>query len=331
MKRVCLKPIPHVDAYTEALSKVIGAYFKEVLIEPLEGLVEAHGLGVKAKWNNAAMDNPLSIALREGHVWYDDGNFVGQFNAQISKELRDIGARKSLREEGGWILPLDKMPLATRMAVYESKQKADNLTKEAITLLMLMRGAVGESDTGIDITQAGSSIALDVQKKFAREAKSSGLVLDVSSQGENKPYIEPLNDLVSDASREVMIRKIDATIEKIKVGSSGGATITAIKKTLKELSEEVATASTAIGEHAAATIVSGKRKDLAVLSGSDGYIWRTMMDSRVRHDHSVLEGTFQSWDSPPVTNTSTGDKNHPGEDYNCRCSCGIIIPIRNLE
>lgn len=52
--------------------------------------------------------------------------------------------------------------------------------------------------------------------------------------------------------------------------------------------------------------------------GIPGYIWRTALDERVRPSHADLEGEPFGWDDPPVTNSS-GDRNHPGQDFNCRC------------
>lgn len=53
--------------------------------------------------------------------------------------------------------------------------------------------------------------------------------------------------------------------------------------------------------------------------GIQGYTWRTSQDERVRPMHRDLEGTQQTWDDPPVTNED-GDQNHPGSDYQCRCT-----------
>ena len=50
--------------------------------------------------------------------------------------------------------------------------------------------------------------------------------------------------------------------------------------------------------------------------GSPGYIWRTMRDQSVRHQHRKLEGTFHRWDDPPVIGPK-GERGHPGEIYNC--------------
>lgn len=65
------------------------------------------------------------------------------------------------------------------------------------------------------------------------------------------------------------------------------------------------------------------------------YVWTTSHDERVRgnpdgkypdsdSDHYSLDGTRQRWDAPPVTNLKTGETNHPGEDYQCRC---VAVPV----
>lgn len=46
--------------------------------------------------------------------------------------------------------------------------------------------------------------------------------------------------------------------------------------------------------------------------GVNSYIWRTVIDERVRKEHRRREGRVFSWDDPP----SDG---HPGEPINCRC------------
>lgn len=57
-------------------------------------------------------------------------------------------------------------------------------------------------------------------------------------------------------------------------------------------------------------------------NGVTKYIWHTNMDGREREDHAKLDGTEQSWDNPPITVTTgkrAGERNHPGEDIQCRC------------
>ncbi|HEX5865102.1 MAG TPA: minor capsid protein [Casimicrobiaceae bacterium] len=60
-------------------------------------------------------------------------------------------------------------------------------------------------------------------------------------------------------------------------------------------------------------------------AGITDYIWTTSNDERVRETHDELDGETFSWDDPPVTNEA-GDRNHPGEDYQCRCVAYPVLP-----
>lgn len=58
--------------------------------------------------------------------------------------------------------------------------------------------------------------------------------------------------------------------------------------------------------------------------GSDGYIWRTSRDGRVRKTHKLLEGKFFPWASPPECDP--GVHAHPGCIWRCRCWPEVMIP-----
>ncbi len=56
---------------------------------------------------------------------------------------------------------------------------------------------------------------------------------------------------------------------------------------------------------------------------SDGYIWRTSQDSRVRDSHKKMHGKFVKWSEPPTLDKMVG---HAGCFPNCRCYPEPIIP-----
>jgi SPP1 gp7 family putative phage head morphogenesis protein len=60
-------------------------------------------------------------------------------------------------------------------------------------------------------------------------------------------------------------------------------------------------------------------------AGITEYIWTTSGDERVRETHADLDGERFSYDDPPVTNDA-GDRNHPGGDYQCRCTAYPVLP-----
>jgi SPP1 gp7 family putative phage head morphogenesis protein len=67
---------------------------------------------------------------------------------------------------------------------------------------------------------------------------------------------------------------------------------------------------------------AGITQDAHRQAGIDEYEWSSSGDQSVRDMHADLDGTVHSWDDPPVTNPQ-GERNHPGQDYECRC---VAIP-----
>jgi len=72
---------------------------------------------------------------------------------------------------------------------------------------------------------------------------------------------------------------------------------------------------------------SGKITETRALHvGSEGYIWRTVGDADVRHDHRLLNGKFIRYDSPPIADKKSGTRAHAGCIWNCRCYQEPVIP-----
>lgn len=64
----------------------------------------------------------------------------------------------------------------------------------------------------------------------------------------------------------------------------------------------------------------------AAAAGIEEFTWSTSHDGAVRPDHRDLDGRVFRYDDPPATNAD-GDRNLPGEDYQCRC---VAIPKIDL-
>jgi SPP1 gp7 family putative phage head morphogenesis protein len=68
-------------------------------------------------------------------------------------------------------------------------------------------------------------------------------------------------------------------------------------------------------------------------AGIDEYEWITSGDERVRDRHAELgamsaRGATFKWSEPPVVDTRTGRRAHPGEDFQCRCTANPVFRIR---
>lgn len=54
-------------------------------------------------------------------------------------------------------------------------------------------------------------------------------------------------------------------------------------------------------------------------AGLKRYQWYCVRDSNTRKDHLALHGKIFRYDQPPITDTRTGARNNPGQDFRCRC------------
>ena len=59
-------------------------------------------------------------------------------------------------------------------------------------------------------------------------------------------------------------------------------------------------------------------------AGVREYEWSTAKDERVRPKHAAVDGRRFSWSDPPAVG-SNGERLHPGQDYQCRCTALPVL------
>ena len=114
---------------------------------------------------------------------------------------------------------------------------------------------------------------------------------------------------------ELHLSKIETIVTE---GHRGGDSIKTISEKIREVSAVTKKRARFIARDQVAKLNGQLEYVRATRNGIDSYIWRANIDARLRKDHRHLDGTVQSWAERPITNDQ-GDRNHPGEDYNCRC------------
>lgn len=66
-------------------------------------------------------------------------------------------------------------------------------------------------------------------------------------------------------------------------------------------------------------------------AGITAYKWRASRDQRTRPDHAALDGTIQQWAEPPVVDERSGRREHPGNDFQCRCVAIPVVDLGDIE
>lgn len=286
-----LPPIIHKDEYTQAIESELAAYLGEVLFTPLSDL------------RDNALPDPLVAAIFSGRVWYEDGKIRGQFSSAISKRVHELG---------GYATPLAQFPDEIRSAFADAK--ANHSANKTLLL-----GALAAIESNIAILPEDFSAA--PIKAIAEGAQGQ---FDKSLEGTEHDPIP--SDALLEQEDEAGNRLTKAQQALALVGVSLLRSAVSDSTTGADLLERIGIVETqlkrrasALAEGEASRIVSGVRSVLAVAFGLEEYQWVTMHDSKVRHDHRLLDGRIFRFDDPPIVDNATGRRGNPGDDYNCRC------------
>lgn len=311
-----IPPIPLKDKYWLDIQKEIERIFNEVLFIPL---YRAVGIPVKEVRN--APSTPLEKAIAEGKVWYDGEHFKGEWNARISKELREMGAE--FLPKSKWWRYTETLPAGISFAIaaatirYDAIKKAviwtlDNADIKSIDNLGNLPDRFTRTIEWLDgdFNKALKGITIPPQ---LTEGEKNGIAVDYSSNMGlyiKKWTEESILELRQDVERMVYAGQRPDAIARLiqtKYGQS------------KRKAKFLASQETRL-------MKSTFDRERAKSVGSQKYVWRGRMDAKERDSHVELEGDIIFIDSPPVVDHKTGRRAHAGEDYNCRC-----VPIYIIE
>ncbi len=123
--------------------------------------------------------------------------------------------------------------------------------------------------------------------------------------------------------RSIPVQLQEQVEQTIREGMSQGVHVAALRKRVAERFSVAESRAELIARDQTLKLAAQLTQVRSQEAGIKGYTWRVSGgprgDGRVRPIHLELEGSHQTWDNPPETNED-GDQNHPGEDYQCRCT-----------
>ena len=321
MKKV-LQPVKHRDSYNRAIEKLILDYFRETIFVPLLDMMEDEDVRV-----NSA-ETAVSAALKSGKIWYADGEFSGEYNAAIARELREMGATLS-RTRGTFVIEASRLPDDIRGAAAMSVDRSRALHQRMQDTLGQMQAHAMAAATGLDVTEAVGKIVNELTTQFNGTIDGLELISVTHEMTEplakvlSEQLTENLNLSVKGFANEEIIR----LRSMVQQNAFGGARITNLADAIEAQFNVTKSKAAFLADQEIGMLTAKFREFRAREVGSRTYRWSTSHDERVRPDHRLLNDQVFAWDSPPITNRQTGDRNHPGEDFRCRC---VALPIIEL-
>lgn len=318
MRVVELPPIKENPDDYEELRKRLDRFFRDEIYIPL---LKAIGLPKKVIKNSI---NDLAEAISTGRISYSRGQFTGAFNSVLSRELKSIGAKWD-RKQGSWKIPQSKLPLSIRSHIAVSENKFTQILKSIDRNLQQILPA--EISDKLQIEEAFDKTLWKKEKDFQRSVNGimvAPQLTDHSRAKMAKEYADNLRPYVKD----FMTKEIESLRKKISENVLSGNRYENLVKEIQRSYQVSNNKAKFLARQETGLMMSKFREARAKDIGSPGYIWKNVAGSAlhpVRHDHKLLDNTFHRWDDPPITNQKTGARNHPGQDFNCRCYPKTVV------
>lgn len=307
-----LKPLRLKPSYYQGIEKTINAIFFELCFAPIIRAFRQNGFNI---YNS---NDPVSVALRKGKIFFFDGKFTGEFDAKIVKAFKKLGAIYNAHTKS-WsfkVIPANIQVAIADVNIRMEKVKADiisNLDQAQLTPPQFRDKLIAEY----------RKVVHQINQDFLESVKSISMVPELTLQMQENIAVAWGNNL------ELYIKKwtnqnIIKLREEVATNTYNGQRAEGLIKNIQADYGVSKRKAKFLARQETSLLVSKLREERYKDAGVLLYKWSGVMDERERPDHKLLEDTIQSWDSPPIVDRSNARRAHPGEDFGCRC---IAIPV----
>ena len=317
MREVILRPIRETRSdYEKLQAEILKLLRKEIYLPLLKEI------SVKKSVLNSST-KLLVDALIAGHIRYEENGFVGVFSADVSKELRSLGAVWSKRSPK-WLIRLSTLSMDIQDAVSVSVLKEQAL-KSKITRT-LSRIEADKVVSKFDTTKLFKFAASNVNRDFEKSVAGIVVAPRMSEHAKERIASEYSNNLklyIKEFTEDEIIRLRKEIEEHVFKGNRYESIVSKIQDSYgisKQKAKFLAKQET--------SLLTSKIKETRYQDvGIDTYIWQTVNGTTkhpVRPLHKQLNGKTCSFSNPPVSGPK-GERQNPGEPFNCRCTARPVV------
>lgn len=319
MGQAIAPPIREQRSDYDKMEELLADLFKKEIYEPL---VESLGIPAETKLLNSNRSF-LIDKIRKGDISYYRGEFSGKFSAKSSMELKSLGAKFS-KKRGTFRLDEERLPPDVKQAV----QASGNLFDKVIEKIKKKISKILPAE--IADSFKGQKLFSDTLYKTDKDIKESLASIKVTPQLSDKArekiaaeYNHNMQRYIKNWTEKEIIQ-LRSLVEKESLRGKRYENLVNIIQKRYDVSQNKAKF---LARQETGLMMAKFRESRYIDAGSPGYYWATVVGSPkhpVRAMHKDLNGKYFTWDDPPVTNPQN-DRNHPGEDYNCRCVPRAVI------
>jgi SPP1 gp7 family putative phage head morphogenesis protein len=321
-----LKPIAATDAWSLELERLLRNFLRQLIYDPLFEIIEED-----TKEN--AKVSALERALRSGQVSYKAEVFLGRFSAEISRELKEMGAKWDLTHKGyridSYAIPTN-ITRAIEQAAARQKRFVDALREK----IESVQFNVTKYFKGLDLKRTAEKSEGKITEKFrATVTKEIGIdphITPDTRERLQREYTENVKLSITNVSKDRADQLREIVEDYVTEGKPRGDLVKHIKASLR------------VSDHRAKFIArqetnlfTSKLKQIQYEAvGIDKYVWKSTGDSRTRTKHQDMNGKVCYWDKKLrkcllAKDSTNGKDDHPREDYQCRCDAVPIVEFND--
>ncbi len=313
-----------IDDYDEIEKRIITA-FRKIVFLPLMREMEAKG---GDRFENARR-SALEVAIGSGKVRLQAGQFSGRFGAEVTKELRSIGAVWD-KATATFRIHLSLLEPEIRAAVAASEARFQERLKRIDA--QLAKNLPLEISESIKTADLIDSSLWKTDRDLRKTLKQITVLPQVSAEARQKIADEWSGNLdlwIKDFTAEE-IAKLRKQIER---NAFSGNRYEEIVASIKRSYGVTQAKAKFLARQETSLLLTKFKETRYTEAGVHEYKWGCVAGSKnhpVRPSHKRLEGKVFRWDDPPIT-TEPGEptrRNNPGQDFNCRCYAKPIVKFR---
>lgn len=304
--------ILHPKYYDNLEAQILAALY-DIIFKPLAEIVaETTTQPLKLE---QATETPLSRALKSGKIQYRDGVFAGEFNAEISIEIRKMGGSFDSRSKV-YRLKDSSVPLWVKSiaGAYQARADAthDKILHQLDSIEERFKIAIGlrpiSSEQTVEMIGEGwrkSAESLQVKPELSESGKAN--MAAALTENLKLSIVDFSDELIPELRRIVQVNaekglRYDSLIDQIEMRYG----------VAQRKAEFLARQETSL-------FMAQFREQRFADVGLKYYIWSGSNDRRERPDHRRLNGRMFAYADPPIVDLATGRRGNPGQDFNCRC------------
>jgi len=316
-----LQPIKDNPELIEELEAQIDVILYDILFAPLIKSIKEN----KRIFFNERDNSAIIKAIKSGKIRYGNNIFTGSFNATTAKEFRELGI-KYIKRIKGYKKEMNNLPVNIQVAIAQREDSYKQMARQLVATVDKINLNIDEVTKNINFDDTLEKVYSDINKQFKKTVTDKiGLSINFTADQIkilSQEYTNNLKLYITEfTQKETLILRQKA--EDIVLSGTRA-------KDFTKIIEERFAVSTKKAKFLAKqeiSLLTSKYKQVKYESvGVSKYKW-SISNVRTRPDHRALNGKIFSFDDPPISNTSTGARNNPGEDFGCNCQAIPIIEV----